>query len=65
MDDADRAEKTADFYRHLALNACRTLNAGESVASGECLNCGEPLTGNQRWCDADCRDDYQKREEKL
>lgn len=27
---------------------------------GECYNCAEPLDG-KRFCDADCRDDYQAR----
>ena len=29
-------------------------------ATGRCLNCGEPLPDGQRWCDADCRDDWQR-----
>jgi hypothetical protein len=29
-------------------------------ATGFCLNCGEPLPGGRRWCDADCRDDWQR-----
>ena len=27
---------------------------------GECHNCGEPLTGDQRWCDKACCDDWEK-----
>lgn len=26
---------------------------------GKCLYCGTPLTGELRWCDEDCRDDYE------
>ena len=26
---------------------------------GQCLYCGNPLTGDMRWCDEDCRDDYE------
>lgn len=26
---------------------------------GKCLYCGAPLTGDMRWCDEDCRDDYE------
>jgi hypothetical protein len=29
-------------------------------ATGFCLNCGEPLSDGRRWCDADCRDDWQR-----
>jgi hypothetical protein len=28
-------------------------------ATGFCLNCGEPLPAG-RWCDAECRDDWQR-----
>lgn len=26
---------------------------------GKCLYCGAPLEGDLRWCDEDCRDDYE------
>ena len=26
---------------------------------GKCLYCGTPLEGDLRWCDEDCRDDYE------
>jgi hypothetical protein len=29
------------------------------AATGHCLNCGEPLPAGRRWCDTDCRDDWQ------
>lgn len=28
--------------------------------SGSCYNCLEPLAHPDRFCDADCRDDYEK-----
>jgi len=31
-----------------------------STAAGHCLNCEEPLEQG-RFCDADCREDFQKR----
>lgn len=27
---------------------------------GHCLNCEAPLPEGRRWCDADCRDDWEK-----
>ena len=27
--------------------------------TGQCLSCREPLGDGLRWCDADCRDDWQ------
>lgn len=29
---------------------------------GHCYNCQEPLNSGSLFCDADCRDDYEKRE---
>ncbi len=29
--------------------------------TGYCLDCGEPLQATARWCDADCRDMWEKR----
>ena len=31
---------------------------------GVCLNCGDPVEGDRRWCGAICRDDWEDREER-
>ena len=37
----------------------------EAEPTGECLNCYEPLTEvGARWCDADCRIDWEKRRDR-
>ena len=36
----------------------------EAEATGECLNCFEPLPFGMRWCDKDCQDDWQRRRDK-
>jgi hypothetical protein len=28
-------------------------------STGSCLYCGEDLSSDRRWCDADCREDYE------
>jgi hypothetical protein len=28
-------------------------------STGKCLYCGEPLPNDIRWCNADCREDYE------
>ena len=33
----------------------------EAEATGECLNCFEPLGFGLRWCNPDCQTDWQKR----
>jgi RNA polymerase-binding transcription factor DksA len=30
------------------------------VATGYCLNCGEPLPDDRRWCSVECRNDWQR-----
>lgn len=36
--------------------------AGQPVPSSPaCLNCGTPTQGGARWCDGDCRDDFERR----
>lgn len=32
--------------------------------TGFCLNCGEPLAPDVRWCDRDCQADWEKRANK-
>lgn len=57
MDIIDNAAATEELHRTLALKA---INRGpQVVATGRCLNCGEPTPEPRRWCDADCRDDWQ------
>lgn len=29
-------------------------------ATGKCLTCETPVEAPRRWCDADCRDDYDR-----
>lgn len=59
MDDADRYEQDRAF-----LEKFRPVPTEEAKATGYCLNCGEPLEKGKRWCDKDCRDDWEK-EKKL
>lgn len=62
MDIYDRATVHEEHDRALALAKRRP--AGPE-ATGCCLNCGNPLPPAQpgrpapRWCDCDCRDDWE------
>lgn len=31
-----------------------------AVAAGVCLECEKPVSSELRWCDTDCRDDWQR-----
>lgn len=58
MTDDDRATQQEE----LAREACLKLRRPEGpAATGYCLNCGEQLEHNHRWCDADCRRDWEAR----
>lgn len=59
IDDAnDRAERDLD----LAIRAARCSNGLQIPdPSGHCLNCGELVGPVLRWCDEECRDDWQAR----
>ena len=55
-DDIDRAQETEEFMRKMAL-----LKQPEPkiTATGFCLFCAEKLMLPRRWCDAECRDEWQ------
>lgn len=57
MDEADIAQALIEreFERLLR----HRLPEG-AAATGVCLWCGEPLGQGLRWCDADCRDEWER-----
>ena len=55
LDDADRA---AEAFHREALS--RRRPAGPP-STGVCLNCEAPLPEPHRFCDGDCRDDFEHR----
>ncbi|RLV60980.1 hypothetical protein D5018_03825 [Parashewanella curva] len=53
----------ANAINEVMLNAQLSNRTTELLpATGKCLNCFEPIEGDLRFCDADCRDDHKKRE---
>lgn len=59
-DLGDKAQDAADLFLDVAMKNSR--KEGEPRATGYCLFCGEPVPWVCRWCDADCRDDWEKQE---
>ena len=61
MDVVDRAQMEIEMQ-----DAVRKSEADKKEAeeTGYCLYCGEPVEKGRRWCDADCRDGWEK-EQKL
>lgn len=60
MDEADIAQPLIEARIEAGIKAASEAKWLE--ATGRCLNCGEELADGARWCDADCRDDWQRRE---
>lgn len=56
MDDIDFAQK--HDMDNTAL-ACKVRKPEGPAPTGQCLACGSPLPGVGRWCDAECRDDWE------
>jgi hypothetical protein len=52
----DLVEQTDSF----ALRDIRSKLKPEAEATGYCLACSEEVAPPRRWCDADCRDMWEK-----
>jgi len=60
VDESDRATEQEMMANAIALATIRNRKMIE--ATGACLNCREPVASGLRWCDTDCRDDWEKRD---
>lgn len=55
----DQASDREIQEREIALSAARKQKTS-ILSTGFCLQCGEPMEGDKRWCDTTCRDDWEK-----
>jgi predicted nucleic acid-binding Zn ribbon protein len=65
MNKEQLAEYTISFYEELAKENQRQKAQELAEAhkeTGFCLFCSEPLSTGRRFCDADCRDDFEREE---
>lgn len=58
-DKFDKASEIEELFKREALS--RRAPEGPPP-KGACHNCDEPLASGQRWCDADCRHDWERRQ---
>lgn len=59
-DELDRASEHEEILRQGALYLqSKRANKLEAEPTGSCLYCGEALTDGKRWCDAECRDEWE------
>ena len=56
-DPADLAQAQLEREEALRRRACP---APILPYSGQCYWCGDPLPVPRRWCDAECRDDWER-----
>lgn len=56
-DDADLTDARTEREMTLRLAALRRQEA--LPYSGQCYWCGESLPHPKRWCDSECRDDWE------
>ncbi|GIX31381.1 MAG: hypothetical protein KatS3mg124_1853 [Porticoccaceae bacterium] len=57
MDEADIAAERLEREMERLL---RLRRASGPAPTGACLWCGETIEADRRWCDADCRDDWER-----
>lgn len=57
-DEADIASDREELDRSLAIMAARKPMM---LATGECHNCGASVPSGAKFCDVDCRDDWERR----
>lgn len=58
-DDADRTQDRIELEEKIRRKYRQT--DAPIMGTGFCLNCGEALSKDMRWCDQYCRDDYEQR----
>lgn len=58
----DQASDREERGREAAIAAARNAAPAGPPPCGQCHNCGAAVEGDMRFCDLDCRDDWQARE---
>ncbi len=59
-DDADLSDERIALDVRMGLAAAAAALAAGPRPRGACLWCGARLALPQRWCDAECRDEWQR-----
>jgi len=65
-DIIDQANDKAEAALQAAISEASYQASRQEVApTGICLNCGEPVSDDLRWCDEFCRYDWTKRQRRI
>jgi hypothetical protein len=57
-DILDQADEAQEAFMRSALSHVPPPTTPPGI--GLCINCGVAVEGDARWCDDECRDDWQK-----
>lgn len=57
-DEADKGNEAAELFLRAALSKRQRAPGGDAI--GTCLNCGALCDAPARFCDIECRDDYDR-----
>jgi hypothetical protein len=60
MDVDDMATMQEELARDTCVAAVRARANTPIPTSEKCWHCGEPTENGARWCDADCRDRWER-----
>lgn len=65
MDECDVAAHYEEMDRAIGLQDAKAIHG--PAETGVCLaqDCGEPLEPGRRWCNAECRDEWEKEQAAL
>ena len=63
-DQFDRASDLEELDRQSAMNLQQKQAKPAAEAGGHCLYCYEPLAAGYRWCNAECRDDWDEEQKR-
>ena len=58
-DEIDRASDQEQVLRDSAIYSARQVR-NIILSTGKCLQCDADVAGDRRWCNSDCRDDWEK-----
>ena len=60
--ESDPSDRATQREQEMLSDALENVACRPSLPyTGHCHNCGDITGGGRRFCDADCRDDYEKR----
>lgn len=60
-DEADIGNQLAEHFMSLSLKT-KLKAEGPDKLLGLCYACGKEVSAHQRWCDAECRDDWEAKQ---